>query len=476
MSTFFFDRLEQRARTVDSLICIGLDPHLDDLPEHTPKAALDFCLRLIEATRDYVAAFKPNAAFFEALGADGWHALADVIRAIPDDIPVILDAKRCDIASTANAYAYSAFEKLRVGAITVNPYLGRDSIEPFIKNPARGCFLLCKTSNPGAADLQDLVINGSEGSYLYEEVARLAQTWNHNGNIGLVVGATQPESLRRIRTAAPDLWFLAPGIGAQGGDLATALKNGLRADGLGMLFNVSRGISRAADPRQETRNLNEVVRREKGQLMATRQALTFPANVGPLAEGLLQAGCVQFGKFTLKSGMISPIYIDLRRLVSHPRLMAEVARAYVPILRRLHFDRLAALPYAALPIASAISLQNNWPFLYPRKEVKGYGTCAEIEGEFHPGERTVVIDDLATTGESKFEAINKLSEAGLMIEDIVVLIDRQSGASEALAKAGYRLQAVLTLSGLLDYWESTKRISSDQILAARVFINGSTNG
>ena len=150
-----------------------------------------------------------------------------------------------------------------------------------------------------------------------------------------------------------------------------------------------------------------------------------------LADGLLEAGCVKFGQFTLKSGLESPIYLDLRQLVSYPALLAQVAAAYVPILRGLSFDRLAALPYAALPIGAAISLQTGWPLVYPRKEAKAYGTKAEIEGLFSPGERAVVVDDLTTTGGSKFEAIEKLTAAGLQVSDVVVLIDRQSGAPEA---------------------------------------------
>ena len=151
-----------------------------------------------------------------------------------------------------------------------------------------------------------------------------------------------------------------------------------------------------------------------------------------LADGLLDAGCIKFGAFTLKSGLQSPIYIDLRQIITYPKLLAQIGAAYLPILETLKFDRIAGLPYAAIPIATAISLQGNYPMIYPRKEVKSYGTKAEIEGEFHAGETAVIIDDLATTGGSKFEAIEKLTGVGLIVKDVVVLVDRQSGAKKSL--------------------------------------------
>lgn len=260
----FFSFLERRVDDCSSLLCVGLDPHKADLEQNTAGSALKFSLNLVRKTAPFAAAFKPNAAFFEQFGADGWNALAEVIEAVHEQsrklgskIMVVLDAKRGDISTTAEAYAISAFKTLGADCVTLNPYLGRDSIEPFLGYPEKGVFLLCKTSNPGSVDLQDLTL--STGDLLYEHVARLAMDWNNNKNIGLVVGATQPEAMRRVRKLNPTAWLLAPGVGAQGGDLESALRAGLRSDGKGVLLPVSRAISRAADPARAAANLRDEV-------------------------------------------------------------------------------------------------------------------------------------------------------------------------------------------------------------------------
>ncbi len=493
----FFSFLAKRVDDCSSLLCVGLDPHPSDLPTATAEAARDFCLKIIKATAPYAAAFKPNAAFFELYGPEGWAALKDVIEAVQAEshrmgsmIPVILDAKRGDIASTAEAYARSAFESLKAHAITLSPFLGKDSIDPFLAHKEKGVFLLCKTSNPGAADLQDLHVTeegkraGEQTSVpLYIHIARLAQTWNTGNNIGLVVGATQLDALAHVCAAAPDLWLLVPGVGAQGGDLQAALNAGLRTDGKGMLINVSRAISRAENPRLAAAMLRDemaqlIMERTNESSKTTSPSINtptssndiLPSQQSALADDLLSAGCIKFGEFTLKSGLKSPIYIDLRRLVTYPGLLAQVASGYLPVLEKLKFDRLAGLPYAAIPIVTAISLQAGYPVIYPRKEIKAYGTKAEIEGEYESGETAVVIDDLTTTGGSKFEGIEKLTNAGLKVQDVVVLIDRQSGAKEALEEAGIRLHAVLTIGQMLDHWEAAGKVEADKIAAARAFL------
>ncbi len=233
----FFERLAERTETHDSVLCVGLDPAIDRLPEHLSAFDLPrwaFNRRIIDATHEFVAAYKPNVAFYE--DSSGWDALLETVAyAEGKGVPVILDAKRGDVGHTARAYA----KHLEYAdAITVNPFLGRDSLEPFLQQDDKGVFILCRTSNPGGADIQDLEL--AEGDKLYERLATLASVWDANDNVGLVVGATTPDELERVRELAPDLPFLVPGVGAQGGDVEAAVTYGL-ADGVG-LINASRSV------------------------------------------------------------------------------------------------------------------------------------------------------------------------------------------------------------------------------------------
>lgn len=484
----FFKRVENRARQVNSILCVGLDPHIAASPAATAEEVLNYCTRIITTTKDIVAAYKPNIAFFESLGVEGLQVLHQVIESIPREVPIILDAKRGDIASTSTAYAKAVFDVYGADCVTLNPYLGYDAIEPFLKDPSKGIFLLCKTSNPGASDIQDLYVqneidNSTKKPYtVFETVAILARQWNKNDNIGLVVGATHLNSLRRVRSLSPDMWFLCPGVGAQGGNLKEALIAGLRSDGMGMLISVSRSISQADEPGKAAERLNIEINQAVDSINRQRipghvyPDIRIPAGIETqpelmiLADSLLSAGCVLFGDFELKSGLRSPVYIDLRRLVSYPELLRKITHAYNHLLDELDFDLIAALPYAALPIGTSISLARNSPMVYPRKEVKEYGTKIPVEGNYKKGDRVVLIDDLATTGGSKFEAIEVLERAGLIVEDVVVLIDRQSSASGLLSQQGYRLHAVYKLTDLLDYWESTNQVDPENIAAAREFI------
>ena len=241
----FLEKLLNAARTNRSLLCIGLDPD----PELMPWGDVaEFNRAIIDATLDLVCAYKPNLAFYEVLGVDGLKALEKTVDYIPADIPVIGDAKRGDIGSTARAYARALFETLGFDAATVNPYLGYDSLEPFIEYREKGVFILCRTSNAGSAHFQDLLLceksaKAGEGEKpLFEVVAQRAREWNTFGNVGLVVGATYPEELRRVRQLCPQMPLLIPGIGAQGGDLASAVRYGVDDQGEKAIISSSRQI------------------------------------------------------------------------------------------------------------------------------------------------------------------------------------------------------------------------------------------
>ena len=502
----FFAKLEAAARRNKTLLCVGLDPtpeacpdqYLDfeklsrsavvNQPEKTCDALLAWNRAVIEATSDLVCCYKPNIAFYEALGQPGMALLRATIAAIPPDIPVLLDAKRGDVGTTAAAYARACFEELGVDAVTLSPYLGEDSIAPFAAYQGKGLFVLCHTSNPSAGAFQKLAVHDGQkegaGEPLYTNVAREAASWSPN--VGLVVGATYPKALAEVRAAAPNAWLLVPGIGAQGGDLEASLTAGLRNDGLGMLIAATRGVTQADDPRQVAARIRDRINAAQAKLGdKTRSEEPAPTpHLSPAAvphrdliTGLADLGGLQFGDFTLASGKRSSIYVDLRLLVSQPNLMQAAARAYARELNLMECDRIAGIPYAALPIGMAVSLASGVPLIYNRKESKSHGLGKEIEGLWQPGERVVIIEDVITTGGSIVSSVELFRAAGLVVEDAIVLLDRQQGGVENLREAGIRVHSVLELGDVLQLLAKTGHIPEDirQTLSAAVpAANGAT--
>ncbi|MDM8000807.1 MAG: orotidine-5'-phosphate decarboxylase [Dehalococcoidia bacterium] len=269
----FTDSLLRTAQKNQSLVCLGLDPD----PQLMPRIGVfEFNKAIIDATSDLVCAYKPNLAFYEALGIDGLVALQKTVEHIGGKVPVIGDAKRGDVGNTSRAYARALFDVFGFDAATVNPYLGFDSLEPFLSYKDKGVFIICRTSNAGAADFQDLSCSSPHGPHrLYKIVAEKAQEWNREDNIGLVVGATYPEELLSVRQACPRMTLLIPGIGAQGGSLDLAVRYGPDANGQRAIFASSRQIlyaSSGSDFERAAREAADHLRRQINSILSNRPA------------------------------------------------------------------------------------------------------------------------------------------------------------------------------------------------------------
>jgi uridine monophosphate synthetase len=502
-SQFFFDKLAARVEKTNSLLCVGLDPHSVGLPEgsRNAKGALDFCLRLIEATSDIACAYKPNAAFFEAFGAEGFAALGTVIAAIPDGIPCVLDAKRGDIGSTSEAYAISAFNELKADCITLAPYMGYDSIKPFLSDTTKGCFVLCKTSNGSSNEFQTLTTSAS-GRMLYEEVAHVSQKWLpeksdatiSDGQIGLVVGATDVEAIRRVRAVVSEkTWILAPGLGFQGGNLEEAVTAGTNAAGTGIIFPVSRGISKAADPRKaaiEFRDLINRVRAAKtssssssssssggggggggGGSSSGSGAAKVQATAEEFIEFALTRGVLKFGEFKLKSGRLSPYFFNAGLFNTGTDLL-KIGKYYADAIVQsgLEFDVIFGPAYKGITLAACISMSlasrgtmGDVPFAYNRKEAKDHGEGGVLVGAEVKGKRVLLVDDVITAGTAIREAMGIMKANGATCVGVVVALDRQekggkdgeiferSAIQEVEKEYGIPVASVCTLAGLQGY-------------------------
>jgi uridine monophosphate synthetase len=467
----FFRRVEGRIKETGAYLCVGLDPRQEemtadelDMLQYDPTIGLyQHGQRIFSATQHSACAWKINLAFYEAWGSAGWAALERLIPILSRAAPVLLDGKRGDIGTTASSYAKSALE-LGAHAVTVSPYLGKDSIKPFLEM-GLDVLMLIRTTNPSAEDVQ-----GQPLSFpMWKRVLEDAMTWSSPTQLGFVMAANDLVSLKKAREIAPNRWILSPGVGAQGADLQGVVYNGLSANGGKLIIPISRGITAAYDPQAAASGFVSEMRVAAAQCRFTKPSTSLTLKERTANE-FFDCGCVKFGQFKLKSGVISPIYLDLRMLVSHPSLLAQVAELYKETLKAVRFDVLAALPYAALPIGTAVSLSMNKPMIYPRREQKTYGTCSSIEGAYQPKNIAIIIDDVITRGDSKLEAISQLESAGLQINDVCVLIDRESGGTGFLQAHGKNLISIFKFSELIEAWHLSGRVSQEQYDMVKIFL------
>lgn len=472
----FFDKLNAAIARNQSLLFVGLDPNPEMMPARycsngdtgsIISGLWDWLQYQIAETADLVCAYKPTLGFYQALGVQGLELLHQTLKAIPAHIPIILDAKHGDL-NTSTIFARTVFESWQVDAVTLSPYAGQDQVAPFLVYPGKAVFVLCCTSNPAAIALQQYPTTASP---LYLQVVKEAKNWGTPEQLGLEVGTTVPDVLARIRAGAPERVILARSIWAEGGDLSNILAAGLNTSGDGLLIPVPQDMVGSDNPTEQIRSLREEVNQARNQVVleGSTCSVWLPdvclLNQHPYLDLILQLydiGCIMFGSFVQASGATFPYYIDLRKIISNPQIFHQILSAYADILKDLSFDRIAGIPYGSLPTATGLALRLNRPMIFPRKEVKAHGTRRLIEGNFHPGETVVVVDDILISGKSAMEGAEKLKSAGLNVHDIVVFMDHEQGVKDRLRENGYRSHSVLTISEITETLYQAGRINEEQ--------------
>lgn len=475
----FFDKLNAAIARNQSLLFVGLDPNPEMMPtrycskgdsEGIIRGLRDWLQYQIAQTSDFVCAYKPTLGFYEALGVQGLELLQQTLKAIPAHIPIILDAKHSDL-NTSTIFARTIFQEWQVDAITLSPYAGQDQVAPFLVYPGKAVFVLCCTSNPAAISLQQYP---TAESPFYLQIVKEAKTWGTPEQLGLEVGTTVPDVLARIRALAPERLILARSIWAQGDNLTNILAAGLNASGDGLLIPVPQDMLASDNSSEQVQSLREEV--IKARIEVVREGSTCSVwlpdvcllNQHPQLDLILQLydiGCIMFGNFVQASGATFPYYVDLRKIISNPQIFHQILNAYADVLKNLSFDRIAGIPYGSLPTATGLALRLNRPMIFPRKEVKAHGTRKLIEGNFHPGETVVVVDDILISGKSAMEGAQKLESAGLNVHDIVVFMDHEQGVKDRLRENGYRAHSVLTISEITETLYQAGRINEEQFRA-----------
>ncbi|MBF2020890.1 MAG: bifunctional orotidine-5'-phosphate decarboxylase/orotate phosphoribosyltransferase [Hydrococcus sp. C42_A2020_068] len=468
----FCEKLDRAIARNQSLLVAALDPNPEIMsPNYRADGDLDkmwhWLQSIIAETSHLVCAYKPTLGFYEALGIEGFQLLSQVLAAIPTDIPVILDAKHGDL-NTSTVLARTIFDGWQVDAVTLNPYAGQDHVAPFLVYSDKGVFILCHTANPGAVALQDYP---TPDSPFYLQVVREAKTWGSPEQLFLEVGTAEAEVLTKIRSLAPERIILMRSIWGEGDCLKQLLTVGLNNNGAGLLIPVPQGLFLEDNLAEKIRAIREEINQVKSQITPANSScdLWVPdvclLNQHPHQDLILQLydiDCLLFGEYVQASGATFSYYIDLRRIISNPQIFHQVLNAYAEILQNLTFDRIAGIPYGSLPTATGLSLSLHRPMIYPRKEVKAHGTRRLIEGNFHPGEKVVIIDDILITGKSAMEGAEKLKSVGLEVEDIVVFIDHERGVKDRLKENGYRAHSVLTISEITETLYEAGRLNEEQ--------------
>lgn len=482
----FLQKLQTSISQSESILFVGLDPNPEmmsaDYQSDDVISDLQQWLEfIIRETSDFVCAYKPTLGFYEALGVRGLELLQQVLATIPSHIPIILDAKHSDL-NTSTVFARTVFTEWNVDAITLSPYTGQDHVAPFLVYPDKAVFILCCTSNLGAASLQQYPSNDSP---LYLQVVKESKNWGTPEQLALEVGTTNPEVMALIRSIAPERMIMARSIWAEGSNFHQILEAGLNAEDDGLLIPVPQDMLSQPNLKESIQALCAEINLAKTKIVRDASScdvwvpdvsVVNQHSQQDLILQLYDIGCIMFGNFVQASGATFPYYIDLRKIISNPQVFHQVLIAYEEILSSLSFDRLAGIPYGSLPTATGLSLRLDCPMIYPRKEVKAHGTRRLIEGNFDAGETVVVVDDILITGKSVMEGAEKLQSAGLNVRDIVVLIDHEQGVKARLLDNGYQAHSVFTLGEITETLYRVGRINQEQFLAFQMEFGGEKSG
>ena len=502
----FFIQLTDAITERQSLLVTGLDPNPEMLQSWAHRRGMGgrsflsqarhWIKAVIEATADHVCAYKPSLGFYQALGPVGLELLREVRELVPLDIPLIVDAKHGDLNSSSALASY-LFRDLGADAVTLSPLAGQDIAAPFLLYPEKAVVVTCHSSNPAARILQH---HPSESDPLYIRIVQECQRWGTPDQLLLEVGTSDPAVLARVRQEAPERFLILRSLWGEEDRLDALLEAGLSPAADGLLLPLPQNLLVEDDMAERAERLKRRIgeRRDRwlerrpregeacslwlpeprgGAVGAASPPATKPGT-GPgqataeanamdqLILDLFDIGCLLFGDYVQASGAVFNYYIDLRQIISDPNLFHRVLHAYATLLETMHFDRIAGIPYGALPTATGLSLQLHKPLIYPRKEVKAHGARRLIEGDFVEGDRVVVVDDILITGGSVLEGIGKLESSGLVVENVVVFIDHGGAADRSarqrLEQAGYRCHAVLDIHRITAVLHRAGRLSHAQ--------------
>ena len=471
----FTDKLNKAIAINDSLLIVGLDPNPEMMsPEYIggdDNNLIDrleaWLLWVIESTCDRVCAYKPTLGFYQALGIPGLQLLERILAVIPQSIPIILDAKHSDL-NTSTVFAKTIFTQWQVDAVTLTPYAGQDHSAPFLVYSDKAVFILAHTSNPQAEVLQRYP-NLDRPFYL--KVIEEAQSWATPEQLYLEVGTTNIKILNKIRAIAPERTILLRSLWSKNNNIESLINTGLNNTGQGLLIPIPQDFLANNNLALEVADLNQQINSYRvAKLQQAASCEIWTPDVCLLTQHpyqdlileLFDIGCLLFGEYVQASGATFSYYIDLRKIISNPHVFNRVLAAYGDIVKTLEFDRIAGIPYGALPTATGLALNLQRPMIFPRKEVKAHGTRRLIEGNFNPGEKVVVIDDILISGKSVTEGADKLKSAGLKIDDIVVFIDHEGGVKDRLADNGYNAYSVLNISEITETLYESGRINQEQ--------------